>query len=128
MKNITIDERFCTPELYFIAKFPILIGTDILLLPLSSIIFIESDGSYSKINSYDNSSVLYTSKSLKYYEERLPAHSFLRVHNQFIVNLHYIKFIRRGSHWKIELLNKFLLNISDDKKEILIKTLGLNYE
>lgn len=97
-------------------------------MSLSSIICLESDGSYSKIVTNDNYLSIYTSKSLKYYEKLLPSHSFIRLHNKFIVNIHYVKYIRRGSHWKVELINKTILNVSDEKKKYLLKILGLKYE
>lgn len=128
MKNIINDEKFKLPELYFIAKLPIELGKDILLISLSAIRYMESDGNYTKIYTADKDASFHSSKNLKFYEVNLPAHSFIRVHNRFIVNVNYIKFIKRDHHWKLELHNGTQLNVSDEKKEILLQKLGLKYD
>ncbi len=33
-----------------------------------------------------------------------------------------------AGHWKVELTNKTILNVSDEKKELLLKVLGLKYD
>jgi two-component system LytT family response regulator len=128
MKNIVIDEKFKTPEFYTLAKLPVSAGKDIILIPLSSIIYIESDGSYSKIYNIENENFFHTCKNIGQYEKSLPPHSFVRIHSKFLVNVTYIKNIVRESHWKVGLINQIQLNVSDEKKEILLQKLGLNYE
>ena len=128
MKNITIDEKFKTPELYLITKLPIIIGKDVLLTSLSSVKYLESDGSYTKIHTTEKDVPILTSKNLKYYEVNLPTHSFIRIHKSFIVNINFVKYIRRDNHWKLELIDKIQLNVSDEKKEIILQKLGLKYE
>jgi two-component system LytT family response regulator len=128
MKNITIDEKFKTKELYLITKLPIIIGKDVLLISLSTIRFLESDGNYTHIHTTEKETSILSSRNLKYYDVNLPKHSFIRIHKGFIVNIHFVKYIRRDNHWKLELIDKIQLNVSDEKKELILQTLGLKYE
>ncbi|MCF8253066.1 MAG: LytTR family transcriptional regulator [Bacteroidia bacterium] len=63
-----------------------------------------------------------------FYEKILPPHSFLRIHNKFIVNLNQIQYIKRDNHWHVQLHDKSVLKLSDEKREILLQKLGLKTE
>lgn len=70
----------------------ITINTDGKLLFLSSdeILYVESDGNYSTIHLIDGQKIVLT-KKLKEVNEILPADSFYRIHNSFVVNINKIK-------------------------------------
>ena len=70
----------------------ITINTDGKLLFLSSdeILYVESDGNYSTIYLVDGQKIVLT-KKLKEVNELLPAESFYRIHNSFVVNINKIK-------------------------------------
>ena len=73
-------------------KKKIIINSDgkLLFLNPSEIIFVESDGNYSSINTTDNKKLVLT-KKLKEVNALLPQEDFFRIHNSFIVNLNKIK-------------------------------------
>jgi DNA-binding LytR/AlgR family response regulator len=126
MKNLVIIDEFRKQELFFIARLPIVTGTkEVLLLKLPELNFIEADGSYSRIYSINNKKPYHTSKNIGYYEKVLPAHSFLRIHSKFIVNLNQIQYIKSDNHWCVELMDKSIIKVSDDKRAELLKKLGL---
>lgn len=70
----------------------ITINTDGKLLFLSSdeILYVESDGNYSTVYLVDGQKIVLT-KKLKEVNELLPAESFYRIHNSFVVNINKIK-------------------------------------
>lgn len=70
----------------------ITINTDgkLLFLESDEIIYAESDGNYSTVYLSDGSKIVLT-KKLKEVNELLPADSFFRIHNSYIINLHKVK-------------------------------------
>jgi len=124
MKDIVIDLSSENKEFYFISKLPVNVGNEFVLIPLRSILKFEADGYCTKIFTLHDSKVLVTTKNIGYYEKNLPSYAFFRVHNTFIVNLNHIEKIIRSKHWSIELSDGSKINISDDRKETLIKKLG----
>ncbi|MFO7722506.1 MAG: response regulator [Bacteroidales bacterium] len=66
-------------------------GTTITVIPLESIHYIEAQDDYVLVVSdYGNH---LKEKTMKFYEEHLPADLFLRIHRRYIVNIHVIKSI-----------------------------------
>ncbi|MDH6535171.1 DNA-binding response regulator [Parabacteroides sp. 52] len=57
-----------------------------LRLDVNKIIYIESQSEYARIFSEDSKPIM-TLLSMKILEERLPAHTFMRIHRSYIVNL-----------------------------------------
>ncbi len=126
MKDLIITDEFKKPEMYFIARLPITTSVkETLLLKLSDVNFIEADGSYSKIFETNNSMPYLVSKNIGFYEKILPPHSFFRIHNRFIVNLNQIQYIKRDNHWHVQLEDKSVLKLSDEKRDLLLRKLGL---
>ncbi|MES2727449.1 MAG: LytTR family DNA-binding domain-containing protein [Bacteroidota bacterium] len=128
MKDLIVTDEFKSKEFYLLARLPILVGKDYLLIKLSSVMYIEADGCYSKVFTTQKETHFQTSKNLGYYEKIMPCHSFFRVHNKYVVNLNEIKMIQRDHHWSLVLTDKSIIRVSDDKKEILLKKLGLKFD
>lgn len=63
---------------------------------LSDILYIEGLKDYVKIWLQDAAKPIFSLMSLKSLEAELPAHSFMRVHRSFIINLNKINTIERG--------------------------------
>lgn len=72
------------------------IGIKLKLLKFSKICFIESQKEYSKIVTADKHSII-VRKSLRLWEEILPAEQFLRIHRSYIINISYIDRIEKAS-------------------------------
>ncbi|MBT8301794.1 MAG: LytTR family DNA-binding domain-containing protein [Maribacter sp.] len=62
----------------------------LLFLESDEILYAESDGNYSTIFLTDGQKIVLT-KKLKEVNDLLPADSFYRIHNSYIINLHKIK-------------------------------------
>jgi DNA-binding LytR/AlgR family response regulator len=62
------------------------------------------------------------------YIAMLPMHSFVRIHNKHIVNVTFIHKILLSKHWSVQLLNKTVLGVSDERRKALLSAMGLVYE
>lgn len=86
--------------------------------PLSDICCIKASGSYSEVMLSDRTTSI-TSKTLKYFEDRLPTNVFFRCHKSFLVNLNHIE--NYNDKEKLTLLsNGMEIPISTRKKEAFI--------
>ena len=86
---------------------------------LDDIIYCKSDGAYSNVYFTDGTK-LYISKTLRYLEEALCDFHFFRVHNSFIINLHYVKKYSKTDGGMIIMNNGDLVKVSRSKKEELL--------
>ena len=87
------------------------------------IIYIEGDGSYSKIF-FNNRKELLVSKNLKEIQDMLDENAFFRSHNSQIVNLNHVaKFnIKEGGY--IEMSNGTLINLSRRRKDEFMEAMS----
>lgn len=97
----------------------------VLLVDYQNILFLEGDGSYTKV--VCKNGVTYTaSRNLKYFEGVLAASKqFFRCHKSFIVNTNEIKNITRGEK-PMAIMEGAEVSISVDKVDELRALLGLN--
>lgn len=72
---------------------------------------ITSDNSYVKISYSDTNSEI-IARSIREFENSLPAHQFIRVDNRVIVNLKHVKTYKSGLKPEVEMLNGSLIKIS----------------
>lgn len=120
----TLSENLKTAEINKIAL-PTLDG--LIFVAVQEIIYLEADGSYTKVHLKNSKSIL-VSKKLKYFELLLENRSqFYRVHRSTIININYIvKYSKADNH--ISLDNGESVAISRDKKtafELHIKNIRL---
>ncbi len=99
----------------------IFVKVDSLLINLdfSDILWVEAYGDYVKIVTKEKTHTVYS--KLKVIEERLPKHSFLRVHRSYIINLNKVENI---DHTNLQIENK-IIPISNSYKEALINRINL---
>ncbi len=94
-------------------------GSEHTFLPANEILYLTSDGNYSKVL-LKNGSSYSTTKKLKELERLLPDRSFLRVHNSYIVNLAEVVRFNSEANNELEMSNGDLLKVSRRKKSIFI--------
>ena len=95
-------------------------------LELDKISHIIGSGNYSTFYLLDGSKIM-ASKSLKYFEGKLPDNIFYRSHQSHLVNLHYIKSIQ-ASKGIILLHDETEISLSKSKKDHLIQAMKINFE
>jgi two-component system LytT family response regulator len=89
------------------------------------IIFCEADRNYTVIHLKNNEKVL-SSKTLKYFEDKLNLAYFFRVHKSYIVNLKHIKMVSKGQGGTIEMVTGAVVYLARDKKDLLFKKITGN--
>ncbi|MEJ5995676.1 LytTR family DNA-binding domain-containing protein [Pedobacter sp. Du54] len=84
----------------------------IIRIKISDITYIEAMEHHISISTIDNAHL--THVSITKVLEMLPAHTFVRVHRAFIVNINYIKAVERS---KITLSNDTIISLGESYKE-----------
>ncbi len=98
-------------------------STDQLFIDTSTIVRIEASSNYSKIY-FSNGKVLVTAKLLKWFEEKLPQQSFIRLHRSHLVNNLFMSTFQRNLK-AIELTNGNFIQVSKRRrKSVLMKFLA----
>jgi|SRR5687767_7865135 two-component system, LytTR family, response regulator len=101
----------------------ILVPTDrgMQVIDVHSIIRIQSLSNYSKLF-FQNGRTLVVAKVLRWFEERLQTHNFLRIHRTHLVNSDRLKAWKNASTIEIELMNGERLIVARRKRnEFLTK-------
>jgi two-component system LytT family response regulator len=89
---------------------------------LSNIVYLEADSNYTRLHLADGRS-LYTSKTLKYWQELINSPSFLRIHSKYVVNTQYITEV--DTKTSRLLIGSTSLIISRSRKASVIKQMDL---
>lgn len=95
----------------------------LLFFEIKDIVHLEANSNYTTLY-FVSGSKLVASKTLKDFEELLPADIFFRVHHSHLINLNYIKRYIKGDGGQIELQNGNYVDVSRRKKEEFLKTIG----
>jgi len=95
----------------------------LLFFNVSDIIHMEAQSNYT-VFSFVNRPKLTASKTLKDFEELLPASDFFRPHHSHIINLQFIKRYIKGDGGQIEMQNGEYVDVSRKKKEEFLKLIG----
>ncbi|MDX1408059.1 MAG: LytTR family transcriptional regulator DNA-binding domain-containing protein [Saprospiraceae bacterium] len=88
-------------------------------IDLDDILYCQSDSAYSYVFFTDGTK-LYISKTLRYLEEILCDFHFFRVHNSYIVNLHYVRKYSKADGGLLIMNNGDKVRVSRSKKEELL--------
>ena len=78
-----------------VEKVPVVSGGGTELLDYDQVHYVQADGDYSRVHTYDRSYLC--TASLGELEEKLPASRFARIHRSYLVNLSKVAGVRRAS-------------------------------
>ena len=92
------------------------------MIPVDIIISCQSDDNYTTLQLKSKKKILVT-RSLKEMEEMLEQHSFIRVHRFYIINLNEIEKYIKGEGGYLVMSDGTTIDVSKNKKEILLKKL-----
>jgi two-component system, LytTR family, response regulator len=90
------------------------------LVAIEDIMYLLADGNY--VHVHTTSKVFLTAKTLKDFEEILPADLFCRTHKAHIVNVHFIARVQKGRIGTISMKDGKILEIAARRKEVFMKT------
>ncbi len=88
------------------------------VLNIDDILYCQADDNYTKI--YLNQGQKLVSKTLKYFEDSLTTHGFVRIHKSYLVNITKITRYRKGKGGSVVLTSGKELAVSSSKKGILL--------
>jgi DNA-binding LytR/AlgR family response regulator len=91
-----------------VEKIPVVAGSGTELLDFDQVHFVQADGDYSRVHTYDRSYLC--TASLGELEERLPGGRFARIHRSYLVNLTKVAGVRRAAP------DRFRLQLADAEK------------
>ena len=100
-------------------KIAISTDTGIEFVKYNAIIYLEAQNNYTRINLIDGNSIL-ASKTLKSFEELLPAELFFRIHKTYLINMNFVKRFFKIDDFLVELTTGEKLPISYRKKNDFI--------
>ncbi|MEO6327571.1 MAG: LytTR family DNA-binding domain-containing protein [Ginsengibacter sp.] len=92
------------------------------MVAVDSIISCASDSNYT-VFLLKNKQKLIASRTLKEIEELLEEHSFLRVHNSYVINLNEVNKYVKGEGGYLVMSDGSSVDVSRSRKEMLLKTL-----
>ena len=89
-------------------------------VPVSEIVHCQSDSNYSNIFLLSGKKLM-VSRTLKFLEETLQDHAFLRVHHSHLVNLQHIERYIRGDGGILVMADGAEVTVARSRKEILLE-------
>jgi len=92
------------------------------MIPVESIISCESDSNYTVLQLKNNKKLI-VSRTLKEIEELLEEHSFVRVHRCYLANLNEVEKYVKGEGGYLVMSDGSSIDVSRNKKEMLMKKL-----
>ena len=95
----------------------------LVFIDIADIVRCEADGKYTFCY-ISTGKKLYSTRSLKDFEEQLTQHGFCRIHHAHLVNLNHIKNYVKGDGGYVVMTNGDNVTVSKRKKEEFIKRLN----
>jgi two-component system, LytTR family, response regulator len=96
-------------------------GEGLEFIPVEEIVYCAADNNYTYIHKTSGGSLL-LSKTLKEVEGMLSNHSFLRIHQSYLINLKHLRKYIRGQGGFVVLSNKKELPVARSKKDDLMNS------
>lgn len=106
-----------------IQRLPVSTSDGIIFLDIERIIRLEADSNYTHIY-LNNGKKVTSSKTMKDYEEMLPANEFFRIHHAHIVSVRYVEKYIRGEGGYVVTTDNTTLEVSRRRKSDLLAMLN----
>lgn len=103
-------------------KLAISTETGIEFVKFNSIVYLEAQNNYTKINMLDGRSII-ASKTLKSFDELLPSELFFRIHKSYLINMNFVKRFFKIDDFLVELTTGEKLPLSYRKKNEFISAI-----
>lgn len=135
MPHKPVETPHESPQSFLNQGVPVPITGGFDLIPLNMLLYLRADGNYTElyhIEEKEGTKVMtktLSSKGLKYFEEKLSAYPFMRIHDSYIVNLtKIIKYANEGKEGRVVLYTGKSLAVSRTRKNQLLSAFGLKPE
>ncbi len=91
---------------------------------VADILYAESESNYCHVHLADGGRI-FLAKTLKYIEEVLSGHPFLRIHQSYLINLAHVRKYVKGRGGYVVMVNGDNLAVSRSSREKLMKLVRL---
>lgn len=118
--NILLENLLAKNQVYPNIAIPTMEGLEI--LKTDQILYVIGEGNYSQIHIKDRQPIL-ISKIIKFVEERVDNHRFIRIHNSCLINVNEVSKYIKGAGGQVEMSDGKVLNVARTKKDELLKVL-----
>jgi two-component system, LytTR family, response regulator len=95
----------------------------LLFIETGNIIYLEANSNYTCFYLVNNQKITVT-KTLKDFEDLLPASVFIRIHHSYIINKHLVERYIKGEGGQVVMKNGILLDVARRKKDEFMKAIG----
>jgi two-component system LytT family response regulator len=109
-------EFLASRKLEFTGRIGLPIKEGVVFMPVSDIVWIESDGNYCTFHTMDSKKYV-VSKNIGEYEELLPCHEFFRAHKSHLINVKKVKKYIRTDGYYVEMEDGAMVEIARRKKD-----------
>jgi len=104
-------------------KIAVAVSSGLEIITIADILYLEAQGNYTRLF-FANDKSLLASRTLRDFEELLPADYFFRIHNAILVNVRYIKKYNKGDGGQVVLSNGAILDVARRRKDELLQLLS----
>jgi two-component system LytT family response regulator len=91
-------------------------------IKISDILYLEANMNYTYVATASKKFIV--CQTLKIFEEMLPADTFIRIHNSYIINKNFVEKYIRGEGGQVVLSNGIALDVSKRKKGDFLKAIS----
>lgn len=92
-------------------------------IKIHDILYLEANMNYTFVVLTDSKKFI-VCQTLKIFEDMLPADTFIRIHNSYIINKHFAEKYIRGEGGQVVLSNGVTLDVSKRKKADFLRAIG----
>lgn len=93
------------------------------IVPVNTIMYCEAEDNFTRFH-FDNRQPLLICRTLKFFEDVLKDHSFIRIHRSFLVNPEYVIRYSKGKGGYVTMKNNKELEVSTNKKNDFLHFFG----
>ena len=93
------------------------------IVPIDEIVFCEASNIYTVFHFKDRSELVVT-RPLNTYEKLLDEDGFCRIHESYLINLHYVDSYRKGRGGEVHLAGDKILPVAARRKEVFMRKLN----
>jgi len=118
-----LKQQFSRKNNYLPERLALPYQNGVAFVSIHEIIYCEADDNYTRFHLINGQQHI-TSKTLKDIQELLEEHDFLRVHRQYLINIHQIRKFVKGEGSYLVMNNEQNIPVSRGQKEKLIERFG----
>jgi two-component system LytT family response regulator len=90
------------------------------IIPINTILYCEAADNFTRFHLDGTTTSLLICRTLKYFENILNGHRFVRIHRSYLINPDYVVRYTKGKGGSVTMKNNQELEISADKKQLFL--------